>query len=534
MKQGMGRRMYISLIISLAFMISTIGLTACSSKKSTGGISTSGMSTENSKNMSSNINILLSDASSAWAIQYTDDDMYTKELSRLSGYNLKYEFLSAADYNQQLTVRFESKNLPDVLSTVSISSEAHPGAVEKNMFTPLNDLLDTYGPNIKKNIPKEIWDSPRVSKNGQIYGIPVLGGAPAIQVVYIRQDWLDKLNMPQPKTIDDYLKFFEAVKVEDMNGNGDPNDEYGFYVRENLEYSELFFKEFGVHPREWVMRDGKLQPGFIQPEIKDALRFWKMLYDKGYINPDLFTNKMSDWRAGIKEGKAGMWVHDVPNYASDWGAESFVNEKNVKLSMLGAIEGPKGKGLTVQDDHIMFVWVIPTSNIKPENVIKFLDWAWSDEKADQFFAYGIEGTDYTVENGKIIYDSTNKQNVEMNINEAFRIMLNPRQDGRLLPLVLNLDPNAEQLKQGLKVAEQSIFTSDGFGMPTLEASKSRPELAGFGAGSLFLDMFAKILSGKVEDIDSTFDAFTKEWKIRGGDEIVGEATSWYKHFHRNP
>jgi len=342
--QVTGKTMYISFMLSLALICAMTGLTACA-KNTAGGKTNSGMSTDNSAN---DIHILLSDASSAWAIQYADDDIYTKELSSLSGFNLKYEFPGAADYNQELTVRFESNNLPDVLSTVSISSEAHPGAVEKNMFTPLNELLDTYGSNIKQKIPQEIWESPRVSKNGKIYGIPVLGGAPAIQVVYIRQDWLDKLHMPQPKTIDDYLKFFEAVKVEDINGNGDTNDEYGFYVRENLEYSELFFKEFGVHPREWVMRDGKLQPGFIQPEMKDALKFWKMLYDEGYINPNLFTNKMSDWRTGIKEGKAGIWLHDVPNYASDWAPESFVNEKNVKLSMLGAPDGPGGRGLTVQ------------------------------------------------------------------------------------------------------------------------------------------------------------------------------------------
>src|SRR5690606_41310860 len=45
-------------------------------------------------------------------------DIYTKELSKLSGYNLKFEFVGhGADFIQQMTVRFASKDLPDMVRT---------------------------------------------------------------------------------------------------------------------------------------------------------------------------------------------------------------------------------------------------------------------------------------------------------------------------------------------------------------------------------------------------------------------------------
>ncbi|MGI2298113.1 extracellular solute-binding protein [Paenibacillus sp. GXUN7292] len=516
-----GKLKHVGTIAAVILVLSSL-LSACGSKNNENGAEAEG-------DKPPRIDFLLSHIMSPYAMQYKDDsDIYREELSKLSGYDLHYEFLGHGnDYTQQLTVRFASSDLPDVIRTDSIISTMHPGAVEKDIFTDLTPLLEQYGQNILKNVPQSAWESSKVSKDGKIYGIPYLSAVPAYRVVYIRQDWLDKLNLPQPKTLDEYLEFFEAVKNNDMNGNGDPSDEYGFYVRENLDYgSDLFFKEFGVHPDEWIYRDGQFVPGLIQPEMKESLAFWKMLYDKGYINPNLFTNKGSDWRAGIKQGKAAMWTHDVPEYNTEWHSDLFVNEKDVKIAMLPGPVGPKGQGLTPQHEQIGYVYVIPSSNKNPENVIKYLDWAWSSEEAEKFFAYGIEGHNYSIEEGKVKFDPTRYANAEIDESEMFRTVINPRRDGRLEPLVLDVDPNAELLKQGLEAANQSIYQNEAMHMPVLEAMKARPEL-GRGAGTLFLDMFAKVVTGK-EEIDSSFDKFVAEWKKHGGDEAIQEATEWYK------
>lgn len=517
----MERRKVKSAGLFMASLLLASGLlAACSSKSGEEGKTDSGAKPS--------IKFLLSHTLAKYAMQYkSDDDMYTKELSRLSGYDLHFEFLGhGTDFTQQMTVRFASKDMADVVRTDSILSSMHPGAVEQGVFTDLTPLIEKYGQNLKKKIPQSAWDSPKVSKDGKIYGIPYLSAVPAYRVIYIRQDWLDKLNMPQPKTLDDYLKFFEAVKTQDMNGNGDPNDEYGFYVRENLDYSDLFFKEFGVHPGEWVYRDGQFQPGMIQPEIKEGLKFWKNLYEKGYVNSNLFTNKSADWRAGIKQGKGGMWMHDVPNYAEDWQPSLFVNEKNVKVAMLEGPEGPKGKGLTPENDQVNYVRVVPSSSKNAENVIKFLDWAVSNEAAEKFFAYGIEGHNYKIENGKVKFDATAKENLENDANQQFRTVISMLKDGRLEPLVLEVDPNAELLKNGLKAANNSIYKNEAMYMPNLEALTTRPEL-GIGSGTLFLDMFAKVITGKL-DLDTGFENFVAEWKKRGGDQAIKEATEWYK------
>src|SRR5690606_23192102 len=146
----------------------------------------------------------------------------------------------------------------------------------------LGALLDEYGPNIKANIPENVWKDPKVSKDGKIYAIPALVPTTQTAVAYIREDWLEKAGMDVPVTLDDWLAYFEKVKTMDMNGNGEPNDEYGFYVRENLASSDLFFYEFGVALNYWVEQGNEFVPSIITPNMKDVLAFWRNLYKSGY------------------------------------------------------------------------------------------------------------------------------------------------------------------------------------------------------------------------------------------------------------
>jgi putative aldouronate transport system substrate-binding protein len=521
------KRKYRTITSALAVtLLASSVLAACGGKEETGATDTANQGPKN-------LSILLSHSNAKYAMQVKSDDKYVAELSKQSGTNVKMEFIGHGnDFTQQLTVRFASADLPDMVRTDSINSTMHPGAVDQGVFEDLTPLIEKYGPNLKKKIPAEAWNSPKVSKDGKIFGIPALSALPASRVVYIRQDWLDKLKMQQPKTLDDYLKYFEAVKKEDMNGNGDPNDEYGFYVRENLIYSNMFFTEFGADPGAWYLKNGKLEPGNIQPEMKDALKFWKDLYDKGYINPNLFTNKAADWEAGIKQGKGGAWLHDVTNYNTNWGIpEFYANEKNAKVSLIEAPQGPKGKGISPQGDQIYFVWVMPAKNKNAVEAIKFLNWAWSDE-ADDLFAMGIKDNNYTVENGKPKWDMQAPANKENDASVFYQLSINPRGDGRMMPRVLDVAPNSEILKAGVQTANKNVFKNDALHMPTLESLKTRPELVpGTNAGTLFLDMFAKVITGK-EEIDPAFDKFVTEWKRRGGEDVIKEATTWYNTFHK--
>jgi putative aldouronate transport system substrate-binding protein len=524
-----------SVFIVLVFILSfgTI-LSACSksdSQPATSGTQTAGVAKPP-------IHILLSHSELAYAKQSKEDDPYIKELSRLSGYNLRYEFLGHnKDYAQQLSLRFASGELADLIRTDMIDSQMHVGAVDQGVFLELGPLIDKYAPTLKKKIPEEVWKSPKVSKNGKIYAIPVLRGVPADRTVFIRQDWLDKLKMDTPKTLEDYMKFFEAVKNTDMNGNG-KKDEYGVGMFANIAWTDIFSPSFGVHPTAWHMKDGQLIPDIINPKMKDAIAFYKQLYDKGYVNPDFLTKQNEDdHNASMAKGEYGMWAGAVYQYLGNFDEQSakkrFVNQPGASVSMIAPPKGPNGEsGIGIQNDYLYFVWVIPAKTKNPEEILKFLEWSWSSPEADKFFSYGIEGKNYTNENGQIKYDLTSPINSDNNAYQMYQTSLNTREIGFAKPPVVKMMPEADKIKAGYDLANKVFVKDDGLYMPKLTAFNTRPELAlAFAPGSLFLDMFAKVVTGK-EQLDPAFDKFVAEWNRRGGDAAIKEATAWYNDFHK--
>lgn len=469
---------------------------------------------------------LLNDAQVPYAVEAKANDPYVQKLSELSGYKLSYEFMDEMTYDEQLTLRYASGDLPDVIFTNSINT--HPDALNSGTFLELGALIDKYGPNLKKNIPQEAWESTRVTHDGKIYAIPALGAFTAKQVVYYRQDWLEKLGMQPPVTIDDYLAFFEAVKTHSQELTGS-DDVIPFGVRENLDFSELFFGAFGAHPYwqgVWRVRDGQLTPDIIAPEMKDAIKLWKTLYDKGYVNKDMFTTKGADWINRIQSGKTAMWSHNAEEYTSLWAPEHFINQTGVKIGVLGGPVNSAGKmELAPFRSPVGNVFVIPANTKNPEDIIKFFDWAWSAPEAEEFFAYGIEGLNYTKNNGNIEWDSTAPVNADKMASIFYQLVINPRGDGRSSPLVLNKIKGGDKILEAAAIAKESAFKNDGLELPAIDVMSTRPEL-GFYGGSLFMDMFAKVVSG-AEDADKGFDKFVEEWKRRGGDEAIKQATEWF-------
>lgn len=512
------------LLVIMIFVTTTI-LAACNSNKNNAA-DNKGKVTDQANKPTREITFLLNDQGLPYAAEARANDPYIQKLSELSGYKLSYEFIGQETYDEQLTLRYASGELPDVIFTTSIYT--HPDALSSGTFMELGELIDKYGPNLKKNLPKEAWESTSVTQNGKIYAIPALAAFDAKQVVFYRQDWLEKLGMKPPVTIDDYLAFFEAVKTHDLNGNG-KNDEIPLGVREYMEFSELFFGALGAHPYwkgVWHFRDGQLIPDIITPEMKEGIKFWKMLYDKGYVNKDLFTTQRGDWANAIQSGKTAMWIHNAESYPSEWAPGVFINQPEAKIGFLGGPLNSSGKtALAPLGSVVGNVFVIPANTKNPEDIIKFFDWAWSAPEAEEFFAYGVEGVNYTKKNGDIEWDSTAPINADKLASRFYHSAINPRGDGGSSPLVLNKVKDGDKVLEAAAIAKESSIKNDGLDMPAIELLSTRPDL-GFYSGSLYHDMLAKVVTG-AEDADEAFDKFVTEWKRRGGDEVIKQATEWY-------
>jgi putative aldouronate transport system substrate-binding protein len=477
--------------------------------------------------------IMMQDGGNEYAKTAKQDDRYYKELSRLYSayrgkpYDIKFEILRHDDYFKQLTVRFAAGEFPDMMWTDGIDNSAHPNAAQDGVFLDLTDLINQYGPNLKRGIADISWKDPKVSKNGRIYGIPKMAALPNMTVDLVRNDWLKKLGMDEPRSLQDYLNYFEAVKSKDLDGNGQ-KDEIPYLIRGNFQFSTSFFGYFNAYPTLWQWRDGQFQPNLILPEMKNAILFYKQLYDKGYVNRNLFTLKTSDWDRLVRSGKVGMWQHQISALMNAFDPETQA-DMNIDISALPGPKDDKGNAYLVPEQTgVNAAYVIFSKAKHPEEMIRFFDWLYTDDAAkNRFFAYGIEGYNFKVVEGRIQFDPQEPVNKDKGASIFFQVMINPKGDNRLSPLLVQTSKNVDKVDRAIRLARTNTIPNENLYMQMPEAMRTNPEL-GFQENSLFMDMFAKVVLGK-EPIESAFNNFVAEWKSKGGQLAINEATAWYKN-----
>lgn len=456
-----------------------------------------------------------------------NNDEYVKKVEELANVDLTLEVLPHENYEQNMQLLLAGGELPDLLQTKGINQPEIAPALDAGVLMPLNDLLEKHGKNLLKAIPKESWDNPRVSKDGKIFGIPQENPILNSTVTYIRKDWLDKLGLEVPKTVDEYIEVLRAFKTQDPNGNG-IQDEIPFSARKNFSFGHAFFGAYDVQPSSWTYDNGELIPNFIKPEMKDALKVYRTLYEEKLLDNEFLVQEGKDWDAKIiGGGLVGMWAH------SSAAPDSWLNKlkeghPDAEIAIIPSPVVPGGKpggiyslGSTVSD----FVWTIPQGSANAEETIKMLDWFYQEgnKEANTFFLYGLEGKDYTVDNGNVNYKypTTNDEVQRQFVYQQWVHFTGPKEFLTNEEFVKN-KPHGDLIYSSLQVADNEGLIDDGADMPAMETLKARPELAFDG---LWLEFAAKVVTGK-ESVDK-FDDFITDWKKRGGEKLIEEATNWY-------
>jgi len=105
----------------------------------------------------------------------------------------------------------------------------------------------------------------------------------------IRKSWLDAADLDVPETVDDIYEMFVAFTKDDPDGNGKDDTyaysatTYGFGIIEGA---------FGGHTKDsyYVDDTGSVQYSGIQSYYKEALKFYRKLYDEGLIDPEFMTD----------------------------------------------------------------------------------------------------------------------------------------------------------------------------------------------------------------------------------------------------
>jgi len=454
------------------------------------------------------------------ALKYVDNakdlntDKWKLELEKRTNTKIDLKVIPQTNYVGSMNMMFASGDIPDVVQASSLDDPALANAVQEGIFMPLDDLLKKAAPNMMKLVPKIAWEDTTYD-DGKIYGMPEYLSSTTRRATYIRKDLLDKYGLKVPVTLDDFVN---VMKVFKQNGV-----KYPYVGREKWMYTDLFFGAFNALPTTYLLNDKKeVVPAYVQPQMKDALAFHKMLNDQGLIDQQSLLNKQVDWEKKCLSGDVGIFSRNVKDFTL-MQTKLKAAVPTAQLMMIAGPTGPDGKHGMAKASPTMRCYMINKKYARPENIIKFFDWMATDEAAE-FFSFGIEGQDYTKKDGKIefTYPTDISKLDEVNYrsewlwgvrDSAYNKRLLPYQDGG---------------KEILNFFEK-IAPTDGrvwINPKQMDSTKKYPDLdVAENQQALWQKFAAQVFYGEVS-VDK-FDDFVADYYKRGGNEIVKEATERY-------
>jgi len=438
-------------------------------------------------------------------------------------------------YNQKLSVSMASRDLPDafVVNETQLKQLVQAGSIAdltdayKNYASPLyKSYYESYGDRLLKH----------ATFNGKLMALSSTNIGGQFDCVWIRQDWLDKLGLQPPKSLDDLIKIAQAFVNNDPDGNG-KKDTYGFTGLPSI-YGQVPFTfdpilgSLHAYEGQWLTdASGKVTFGSIMPEMKTALAKLHDLYEAGLIDQEFAVRK--DPKQLVASGQLGIvfgpWYTPNGNLRdsvkndpkAEWKPYLAPLDDQGKFNVYD--QNPNGNYLVVRKDYPHPEAVVKVENVEIDgirqvdqeagNVYKGLGVLWS------YWPFSIQvdsedtvyKTHMELKNAIEAKDPSKLNDEHKQWYDAYsKDQANPKKDPVAWALALSRMAGADLLGANQIAMHRNAF----FGItPTMQTKWENLR-------KLENETFLKIIMGQ-SPVDS-FDNFVTQWKQLGGDQITKE------------
>lgn len=487
---------------------------------------------------------------------YTDN-AYTRYIkSVINVQNVDVFEANDSQYDTNVSMAISMGSLPDIM-VVSSQDEVEQ-LVEAGL---IEDLTESYNNCISDRIRKmyeSYGDSLKdmVTYDGKIMALPETNITDGPNLVWLRKDWMDKLGLSEPHTIDDVVNIVKHFISEDpgnngMDASGKPNT-VGLAVDTDVTgecgYSsefllDIIFACFGAYPKQWIMNDdGEIVYGSVTNEAKEALSYISSLYNQGVIDNDFLLRTSTNICELIENGLCGSffgpwWAPNNPlanavsrNPDADWQPYLIATDSDGTTSYHS--QNPCYKYVVVRKGYE-----------HPEIAAKMISVMFDKVRFDctdseEFKNYYQLNVEPTARPLSINVDYNNALSIcYRNIDATISGRKNP--DSLELLERSFYDACSEYIKNANKtstqwaaymsrikacslIAQDNIKVVDSLYFKTTDTMKSH----WWRLKAKEKEAYLKIISGE-EDI-SYFDTFVKEWNEQGGQTITSEVSESMK------
>ncbi len=356
---------------------------------------------------------------SSSAVTDWDTNTYTVFLEEKTGIDIVVrEFAgSGSDISTQISLMLTGgEDMPDIFSTKQESNQRLGDYVEEGFILNVAGYLMTDAYYFKQAMDLTCKDDPvkyatilngmenyaTNMRTGQVYGPVTVVCNPADLIhteTHINVDWLNKLGLEKPTTVEELYDVLVAFRDNDPNGNG---------KKDEIPLMGLVTNSFGRSVDSWIINafiqysserkamveDGKCFSVYDQDEYRQALIFMNKLIKEGLLSELAFTGNGNDLVRLLNP--VGNEPYTV-GICTGWIGGDFVDtsESLYHYEQLPALADATGRGgySLFGAPQVRSRWSICWDCANPQLAFRLLDFMSSTESWLQF-RWGERGLDW--------------------------------------------------------------------------------------------------------------------------------------------
>jgi putative aldouronate transport system substrate-binding protein len=471
------------------------------------------------------------------------DNIYTRAYKDDLGIDLKYKWtVPIEQFEQKMNVSIASGDLPDVMW---LTNKQLTDLADNDLLYDLTDLYEQYASPLAKEILQQDQKSFDTAKiNGRLMAIPKTASAvDGLPILHVRTDWLEKLNLSEPKTMQDLVDIARAFVTQDPDGNNKA-DTIGLgltktFLKDNHFGTAGFFAGFHAYPQKW-MKDGtgNVVYGSIQPGAKAGLQLLQDMYKEGLIDKEFGVKDRAKVTESIVSGKLGIMYGGM----SSPGAviqDNATNDPNAEWKAFALVSADELKAVPMGKVPVQLYYAVSKKSKNPEAIMKLLNFAMEgfapDAPADAGFGFSPSGIPVYLYNFIGPEPAMKNLNAHHNVVKALETNdasnLSSEEKGYYDRIVDHRNGNRAEWGQ-----DRIFGTPSSFDVIDQYVQEDNYMLDAFYGGSttsmveklaslqqMEEEVYTKIIMG--ESIDS-FDKFVEDWMKLGGEQITKEVNEW--------
>ncbi|MDD2958766.1 MAG: ABC transporter substrate-binding protein [Lachnospiraceae bacterium] len=436
--------------------------------------------------------------------------------------SVEFEVVSKDNYQKKWNMKMANTEVVDLAwmgsEVLDFSKEVKQGSL-----MALDYLLNTYGQNLKQNIPEELWKKQK--RDGNTYAIPVPGVLYRKNAVLtVNQDLMERYG-DFDQIIEDNqsshyttLKCFEGMETflkeaKDHNALGTGVSYQTLCTIADKGYEGIYGEDcpfiIRIFDREPVVYNKYSLESY--RALFETMAKW---YQKGYIRQDV--QYLLDPTS--KDGKKSGNILFVEEYGEN---KSVYDSKDTEYTALrGELDGYR----FISWESCRNCLVIPKTARHPGEAVQVLDLLNSEEGIELYrlLANGIEKEQYIR-----ISEDSNVIARMMDNDRNYRYSLSPVNIGNVFQNYELAEGEFDQIREYNEEALESALI--GFELDTrmFAIEMARVELV--------VKKYKEMLcQGVAEDWEAVYQEFLQEMKEAGSNVIIREAQKQIDSFLSNP